>query len=107
MKKTEVVLDSIRLFHWDDLMPLSFDCGFSYYKGVIVFWNSDYDKRIIKMIDKIEHFHGLYNLLATRQTKGIVSLLWKDELSIPADYKERIEGEDYCWNVCNVHVGLE
>ena len=107
MKKLEVVLSSVRVFHLDDLTFFPNKCGFSYYKGILVFWDEDYDKRILKMIDKIETYCGISNLLATGKKEGVLTLLWQDELLIPPNFKEGIEVENDGWSVCNLFVNLE
>jgi len=110
MKKLAVVLSSIEVFHWEDLMILSNNYGFSYYKGIIVFWDRDYDTRILKVINMVEDYHELSNLFAVGETKAIVSLLWKKEIipgRVPTIFSKDIDVEGDCWSVRNLIVPLQ
>lgn len=70
--------------------------GISTYKNIIIVWDEDYDKRVLKFIDKmIPELRK--ELLLAEEHKGCLFLLWKD--IIPKVYKTgtSTDIEDLTW----------
>tara|TARA_R110000803_G_scaffold82603_2_gene148771 strand:+ start:544 stop:885 length:342 start_codon:yes stop_codon:yes gene_type:complete len=57
--------------------------GFSIYRGVLVVWDEDWDKRILRVVDNIPPYER-DELVAIQESKAWISFLWQD--SPPRDY---------------------
>jgi len=62
---------------------LSATHGITIYRGVIVYWDEDYDKRILQFLDNMSSI-DMEQLVAVQETKGFINAIWKDK--VPRKY---------------------
>ena len=72
--------------------------GISIYRGVIVCWDSDYDSRVLKLVDMILD-SGNPELVAISEHEGGVAFVWKE--NVPGGYSKDgfVEVMSDSWNI--------
>ena len=60
---------------------------FSIYRGVMVFWDTDYDTRVLTFLDNNENI--IPNILAVAERKAYLTILWLD---MAPDFNEEMAG---------------
>lgn len=60
-------------------------CGLSIYKGVIVQWDEDQDRRVLAFIDNMNEYTRK-DLIIVQESKGTLALRWIGV--IPPEYQE-------------------
>ena len=73
--------ESILVFYDSDLPSMAShceqsECGFSLYRGVLVQWDEDQDRRILTWIDSLSE-SDRENLIIAQEHKASLSLRWK------------------------------
>ena len=81
---------ALPILHNHDFAEVSNHYGFSNYRGVLIWWDEDYDPRILRFVDQMADADR-QSLLGAMETEGNVYLLW-DRL-IPHRYGEGQEIE--------------
>ena len=59
------------------------------YKGVLVQWDEDHDKRVLQVIDEMPDYARMA-CLAVQEHEGSISFLWAD--FVPAGYEDYDKG---------------
>lgn len=92
----------VKLFQMSDLEPdllhrILF-YGFSLYKGVLVVWDWDRDKRLLKFIDNLDN-DIRESLLITTGSKGKMKLIWDGVVPQRYEKGDTVLVNTIYWNI--------
>jgi len=81
------------------------DCGVSVYRGVIVNWDSDYDHRVLQVLDDMPA-KLLGSLLVIHEHEGSVHFIWDGDVPQAYQEGEGVEVGDYdYWRIdCSYNI---
>lgn len=73
------------------------ECGFSLYRGVLIQWDEDHDKRVLRVLDNMPA-KVLDRLLVVQEHEGSIAFVWDGK--VPKRYSDandiEVPGGD-CW----------
>lgn len=100
MKTIEI--KSKPVLNFKDIPLPDFGHGFSVYRDVLIFWDEDYDNRIITLIDSLPE--AVRNILvAIREHEGSLQVVWSTKCDDAEYLDEGVTVHNDWWNMNEAH----
>jgi len=80
------------------LKDFQHDFGFSLYRGVVVQWSEDHDKRVFTLLDEMSSIN-LSELVIVQSYKGCVDFRWKSFVPIGYEEGKQVTVERDVWSI--------